>query len=272
MTLGGRNRPRWPRRPSAALSAPLLALLSACTSPIAAGLDEDDANRVVVALARASIDADKEIDPGAEGKFRVTVTRDDASAALTILRDEELPRPRHPGVLEALDKGALVPSQTVEHAQWVAGTAGELQRSLEGIDGVLAARVHLNVPAPDPLRDGARVKTSASVLLSYRGATPPIAEPAVQRIVAGGVPELAPEDVSVVLVARPAPPVNAGRELSHVGPLVVSRASIRPLQIGLGALTALVAVFAATTLAFYTRLSRLRASANADSERGKGAG
>ena len=57
-------------------------------------------------------------------------------------------------MLDAVGKGSLVPSEAAEHAQLVAAIAGELERSLEGIDGVLTARVHLNVPAPSPLRDG----------------------------------------------------------------------------------------------------------------------
>jgi type III secretion protein J len=234
-----------------------------CTTPVAAALDEEDANRVVVALDRSAIDATKESDPTAEGKFRVMVARDDASQALTTLREEELPRPRHRGVLESMDKGALVPSQAAEHAQLTAGLAGDLQRTLEGVEGVLSARVHLNLPSPDPLRDTAQPKSTASVLISYRGSTPPIADAAVQRVVSGGVPSLAPADVSVVMVSRPSPAVGSQSQLSHVGPLAVSRGSLRPLQIGLTALSVLVALFAATTLAFYIRIVRLRGEANA---------
>lgn len=58
-----------------------------CASPIAAALDEPDANRVVTTLDHVGIDATKEADPQAEGKYRVTVARDDAARALVALAE-----------------------------------------------------------------------------------------------------------------------------------------------------------------------------------------
>jgi type III secretion protein J len=229
-----------------------------CSVPVAAALDESDANRIVVALDRASVDAMKEADPTTEGKFRVVVARDDAAHALAAMRDEELPRPRPAGVLDAMDKGALVPSRSAEHAQLVAGIAGDLQRTLESIDGVLAARVHLYVPSPDPLRDVAPPHTTASVLVEHRGSTPPITSDAIQRLVAGGVGGLAPQDVSIVTISRATPAGGSAAHLAHVGPIAVAPASVRSLQLALVGLVALVAILAAATLFLYTRIARLR--------------
>ncbi len=237
--------------------ASLAVALAGCAVPVAAGLDEVDANRIVVALDRARVDAVKEADPTTEGKFRVVVPRDDAAHALSAMRDEELPRPRPTGVLDAMDKGALVPSRSAEHAQLVVGMAGDLERTLESIDGVLAARVHLNLPEADPLRDVAPPRPSASVLIEHRGSTPPITTESVQRLVAGGVGGLGVQDVAVVLVSRAAPP-GAGSQLAHVGPIAVAPASVRLLQVGLVGLVALVAILAGATLLLYTRLARLR--------------
>jgi type III secretion protein J len=231
-------------------------LLAGCAVPVANGLDESDANRIVLALDRSSIDATKEVDPAVEGKFRVFVGRDDAARALTAMRDEELPRPHTLGVLDALDKGALVPSQAAEHAEFIAGLAGDLERSLEGVDGVLSARVHLNVPAPDPLRDTQPAKPTASVLFEHRGSTPPLSSESVQRLVAGGVPGLLPADVSVVPVSRPVAVIAAESQLAHVGPIAVARASAHVLQAVLVALVALVAILAGATLVLIGRLRR----------------
>ena len=157
----------------------LLALLApvGCAVPVAGALDDSEANRVVVALDRASVDATKEPDPAAENHWRVMVSRDDVPRALSMLRDEELPRTTPPGVLDAVGKGALVPSEAAEHAQLVAGVAGDLERSLEGVDGVLSARVHLSLPEASPLRDSRDqpvARASASVLFAHRGSTPPL--------------------------------------------------------------------------------------------------
>jgi type III secretion protein J len=250
--------------PSPVLLAALLVAglgLVGCSAPVAGALDDSEASRVVVALDRASIDATKEPDPASEGKWRVEVGRDDVPRALGVMREQELPRIAPAGVLDAVGKGALVPSEAAEHAQLVAGMAGDLERSLESIDGVLAARVHLNVPTPSPLRDLTTPHGSASVLLEHRGSTPPLSSDSVQRLVAGGVAGLLPGDVAVVMISRPVPGVTAPGELGHVGPIAVARQSLRALQGALVGLVALVAILAAVTLVLYARLTRARLDA-----------
>jgi type III secretion protein J len=237
----------------------LAAFLAACTIPVAGGLEEGDANRIVAALDRVSIEGNKEADPSVEGKFRVTVMKDEAQAAILAMQSEGLPRARTMGVLDAVDRAALVPSAAEEHAELVAGMAGDLARTLEGVDGVLSARVHLNVPPNDPLSGSAPPKTTASVLLEHRGATPPLTEAAVARLVAGGVRGLAPGDVAVVMVARTAPPHIPGSEMAHVGPIAVAHASMNLLKLAFGVLVALVAALALATLVLFSRIRRLGA-------------
>lgn len=236
----------------------LLAAATGCSVPVAAGLDEGDANRVVVALDQSGVDAAKEADPTAEGKFRVVVSRDDASRALTAMHDEQLPRTRSRGLLDAADRGQLVPSQAAEHAQLVVGMAGELERTLGTIDGVLAARVHLNLPPRDALRDGPQPKATASVLVEHRGTTSPLALEAVQRLVAGGAPGLSPADVAVVFVPHSVRPNAARADLGHVGPIAVARGSVNTLRAALAGLVVVVLALAAATLALYAKLARLR--------------
>jgi type III secretion protein J len=249
-------------------AACLLALvgLAGCAVPVAAGLEEGDANRVVVALDQAGIDASKEVDPAIEGRFRVTVPRDESSRALATMADEQLPRPKSRGVLEAADRGQLVPSQAAEHAQLVAGLAGDLERTIGNIDGVLSARVHMNLPARDALRDGPPLKASASVLVEHRGTTPPLAPESVQRLVAGGAPSLAPADVVVVFVPHPTRPANVRSEVGHVGPIAVARSSMNTLKGALAGLVLLVLALAAATLALYAKVARLGRE-RAESER-----
>ena len=103
---------------------PLALLLAACSAPVATSLLEDDANRVVLALNRAGVHGEKEVDPTAEGRFRVLVNHDEVSHAVAVLHEEELPPRPSPGVLDAVGKSSLVPSAAVEHAQYIAGLAG----------------------------------------------------------------------------------------------------------------------------------------------------
>ena len=240
------------------LATALLGTVS-CAVPVAGGLDEVEANRIVAALDRAGIEATKDRDPTVEGKFVITVIRDEAQRAIVTMQSEELPRPRAPGILDAIDKGALVPSAAQEQAELVAGTAGDLERTLEAVDGVLTARVHLNVPPSDPLSGGPPPKTTASVLLEHRGTTPPLTEASVTRVVAGGVRGLLPADVAVVMIARPALPHVSGKDMGHVGPIAVAHASLHLLQVALGALVALVGALGIATLVLFSRVRRLGA-------------
>src|SRR4029434_941611 len=82
-----------------------------CVVPVAAGLDEGQAQRVVVALDRGGSRADTESEPASDSKSLVVVERTDAPRAIAALRDEELPAPTVPGLLDSMGKGSLVPSQ-----------------------------------------------------------------------------------------------------------------------------------------------------------------
>jgi type III secretion protein J len=178
--------------------------------------------------------------------------------AVDVLVDQG-PAPRDaPGVLEALGTSTLVPSPQAEHARVLAGIAGELTKSLEGVDGVLSARVHLAAARPDPLAmDGEVAPPTAAVLIRYRGAAPPIGEDDVRKLVAFGVPGLTKERVAVVYSAAAAPRGNA--ELVRIGPVSTTRAAARKVR---GAVLAVVVVnlaLAGALVALWSRLRRFRA-------------
>jgi type III secretion protein J len=234
-----------------------LLLLSGCTVPVAAKLDERDANMVTDALNRSGVSASKEVDPGSEGRYRVVVGRGDTAQAISVLREHDLP-PRHaPGVMEAVGKGALVPSALAEHAQYVAGLSGDLERSLASIDGVLGARVHLSIPKQDPLAvaDKKQLPT-ASVLLRYDGSSSPIPTQDIQQLVAGAVADLSPERVQVIALRRSSPSSVVQAKFQRVGPISVSPGSAGLLR-GLFAAALLVSlILSATIVVLWWRLHR----------------
>ncbi len=217
-----------------ALSGPsLLALVSlcGCSVPVAANLDEPNANQAVSLLDQGGVAADKERDPEHEGRYRISVLKADAAAAIGVLARENLPPEASPGVLEALGAGGVVPSRLAEQARLTVGVAGDLEHSLRTLDGVLSARVHLAIPEKDSLAtDVPTDRPSASVLIRHRGATPPIAAGEVKRLVAGAVPNLAPEFVNVVMTPSLTAPASAST-LSRLGPLTVSRGSSALLRL-----------------------------------------
>ncbi|MBI5479206.1 MAG: secretion protein [Deltaproteobacteria bacterium] len=205
------------------------------------GLEEKQANLAMVALDHAGIAAEKVREEGGRvPTYRLRVPSADAAQALKVLRSQELPRETPKGVLEVLGQPSLIPTATQERALHVSALGGELARTLETIDGVLAARVHLSLPDDNPLREAERrPHPSASVLIKARAGAP-LAEDDVKRLVAGSIDGLDPAKVSVVVtVGLPAPPLQAVG-LAAVGPFHVARSSRGPL---LGTLvTALVAI------------------------------
>jgi type III secretion system YscJ/HrcJ family lipoprotein len=228
--------------------------------PISAGLDEADASQAVVALEKGGIAAEKEKDPDHENAYRVLVSKDDAASALGVLSQEGLPPREAPGVLDALGRGTMVPSRLTEQAKLVAGTSGELERTLRAVDGVVSVRVHLAVPPRDPLAlEEKKPEASASVLIRHRGVAPPLALAEIQRLVAGAVPGLAPSEVSVVLTPTPARTRLAERELARFGPITVTRASMTPLRVVLGVAVLLNAVLVGFSIALWSRMRRLEA-------------
>ena len=229
----------------------------ACSAPVARNLDEPSANRVVVALDQAGVTTAKESDSQNEGKWLVTVPRSDISYALSLLSQQGLPQSERPGVAESAAQGSLVPSLQIEQARLLAGTAADLERTLNTIDGVVAARVHLAVPPTDLLVDSPeRTAPSASVLIRYRGKALPISPEAVQHLVAGSVASLPPDRV-VVLSTQVATLMAPPRKMVPFGPFVVARESLAGLRLLIGGFVVLNLLMLGQLLLFWRR-SRLR--------------
>jgi type III secretion system YscJ/HrcJ family lipoprotein len=230
-------------------------VLNGCSVAVATNLDEPDANQAVALLERAGLGPEKEKDTDHEGHFRVRVPSPESGAAIGILAQENLPPKPSPGVLETLGQAGVVPSRLAERARWTTGVAGDLERSLRTLDGVLSARVHLAVPERDSLDPEAPTEhATASVLLRHRGLAPPLAALEIQRLVAGAVPGLEPERVSVVLT--PTPGLHLPEpDLQHIGPITVTRRSAPVLRI-LVAASALFNVILVAAIGFLWARSR----------------
>lgn len=211
------------------------ALLAGCAEvAVIHGAPEPEARRAVAALAEARVSARTvAVDRG----FAVTVAEGDVARAVAALHDAELPRREEPGFAEAWGERSLVATATEERARAAQATAGELARSLESLDGVLDARVHLALPGPDPAGESPR-RVTASVLVRHRAGHPPVSEGQVQALVAHAVEGLRAEDVAVVLVAR-APRTAPALPLRTVAGITVAARDARALTVWLAVLVGL---------------------------------
>jgi type III secretion protein J len=243
----------------------LLALGGACSTNILHGIDERAANDAARALERAGIGAEKvaedNVASGAPGgaRFTLRVSTGDGARALDLLRALGLPRePRH-GFSETYGQPSLIPTPSEERARYVDALAGEIERTLEGVDGVVSARVHLVLEEEDPLAVDAKPRPGAraAVLLTTLPGRTPIAREDVQRLVAGSVSGLDPAAVAVVVTAAAAAEPVGAATLTAVGPLRVTPGS-RALLVGaLAAGLGLLALLAALLLVTARRLAAL---------------
>jgi len=210
------------------------ALVVGCANEILHDLDEGAANQSVGALVQAGIGAETVAAESADGaRYSVRVPRRDAARALGILGQHGLPREPRQGFAQIYARPALIPSAAEERARFLLATVGELERTLESVDGVLSARVHL-VPAeadPNALDGRNRAPARAAVLLNAKAGSMALNQSQIQQLGSGSVPGLEAAAVAVIVTAAPAVPTeNLGSSWTTLGPLVLSPSS-RPLVI-----------------------------------------
>ena len=119
-----------------------------CSARVQHGLDERQANEIQTVLVERGFRARKVMEEGRPPTWAVEVESADAADAVRVLAELGLPRARPAGVRELLKPG-LVPDPVEQHALLVEAQSGELARTLEAVDGVVSARVHLVRPQPD---------------------------------------------------------------------------------------------------------------------------
>ncbi len=237
-----------------------------CRSAVVSGLSEDQANGVMAALAAESIAATKEAEggPGQNQTYRIDVASGDLPQAVSVLQAAELPKRATPGWQEVFGDPSLVPTATEERARLSAAVSGELARTIQNMDGVVDARVHMALPDTCELRlDEAAPRPRASVMIKRRAgslgagkADRAVDEAAIRKLVAGAAQGMVPEDVTVVQVtARPLrqrPP-----DLVRVGPWSVARGAAPGLKLAMGIGLLLHIALAAAVIGLLHRIRRL---------------
>ena len=160
--------------------------------PLYPGLAEADAAAVADALAAANFDYRINADTGT-----VEVPADDVARARILLAGQGLPKAS--AASPALDNMPLGASRSVEAARLKQALERELALSVEAIDGVKAARVHVATPEPSVfIRDRAAPSASVFVTLAPGRSLSEAQVRAVIWLVATSVPGLASDRVSVV--------------------------------------------------------------------------
>jgi type III secretion protein J len=176
---------------------PLLVLVG-CRTSLFENLDEDQANRIVAVLSHHGIEGSKQ--RNADKTWTVTVDGDDAVAATELAGAYALPRSGHANLGELFSRQGLISNPDEDRVRFIFGVSQELSETLEKIDGVLVARVHIVQPERDPVL-GLVTPPSASVMVRYRtDYNLELMRDKIRALVAGGVEGLSADRVNLTLI------------------------------------------------------------------------
>src|SRR3569623_1509029 len=178
---------------SAAAAFAWMALSTPAQKILFANLADSDKAAVTAALEQGNIKA--RIDSGTGA---LTVGEDDYSRARILLAGQGLPKGT-PAGYQILDQLPMGVSRAVEGERLRQARETELARSIEEIDAVAEARVHLATPAASVfVRDNAQ--PSASVILKLQGgrSLSDAQVASIVNLVASSVPGMKPDAVTIV--------------------------------------------------------------------------
>jgi type III secretion protein J len=175
----------------------LLLFLAGCKVGLYSNLNEQEANEIVAALSAEGLDASKERQEG--NSWQVQVDEGRLGRALDILRTQGLPHDRYASMGDVFQKQGLVSTPSEERMRYIYAVSQELSQTLRNVDGVVTARVHVVIPANDPLSDKIR-PSSAAVFIKHRPDVDlRLLAPAVKEMVAHSIEGLTHEQVSLSL-------------------------------------------------------------------------
>jgi type III secretion protein J len=215
----------------------LLLCATGCRERIQHGLDERQANELQTVLVERGLDARKVPEAGKKPTWAIEVTGERSSDAVRILAELGLPRPAEDEGCDVFGGGGLVRTPVEEQLCRVRVMERGLEKTLQTVEGVLLARVHLVVPPP-PRPGQPPVPAKASAMLrAAPGQAGPLegSREMLRSLIAGGVEGLAPESVSLMVdevstrVVAPTPgasPLTRPRVLLAVLSLAVTGLSV----------------------------------------------
>jgi|CXWL01.1.fsa_nt_gi flagellar M-ring protein FliF len=169
------------------------AVQSPSQTPLYAGLADTDKAAVADALQAAGIPYGMDRDTGG-----IVVGEDEVHKARMMLAGQGLPKaaPGGDAMLNALPMGA---SRALEGETLRGAREADLARTIEAIDAVKGARIHLATPEPSPfVRDDTAPAASVMLTMESGRSLSDAQVGAIKHLVASSVPGLSPAQVSVV--------------------------------------------------------------------------
>lgn len=242
-----------------ALVALLVLLLAGCGRVVLySEVSEQQANEMIGALIADGIDAEKR---RADEQWSVLVRREQIPQAMQSLASRGLPREDFKSLGDVFEKDGFASSPLEEKARYLFGLSQELSATLQGIDGVISARVHIALPERDLLSESAPPSSASVVIVEAPGSNVRDRETDIKAIVKDSIEGL--EDINKVTVkfftgtpALPAPVAGATKS----EPRIAGLSPVLALTIAAGVLCLLLGLALAPAR---EALRRLRAQRDA---------
>ena len=162
--------------------------------PIMTGVTETDQQGVYEALKQGEY---KPVIDASSGQITVPAAR--YHEARIYLASKGLPKTAASGLDALKDQSAMTTSQFMEQVRYNSAMEQELARSIQQIESIQTARVHLATTKPSVfVRDRTPPKASVVVTPQAGRSVSPMQVQAIVHLVASSIPMLTPENVAVV--------------------------------------------------------------------------
>lgn len=178
-------------------------VLAGCKVDLHTNLTEGEANQIVAILLESGITASKVYT--SEGKVTVQIDENDMLAAVGLLKHGGYPKKDRDTLGSVFQKTGIMSSPFEERVRFIYALSEELSTTLDEIDGVHTARVHIVLPDAPEL-GAAIVPSSAAVFIKHRaGMDLDFLTPQIKRLVSNAIEGMSYDKVSVVLIEAERP-------------------------------------------------------------------
>lgn len=163
------------------------------------GLNQQDANNIILVLANNNIPAKKTEDTK-DGTYFISVDPKNQILALQILSNFGEPTTKRTSMGEVFKKEGMISSPMEEFARYTFALNQDLESTLSQIDGIISVRVQVSLPMPsDNLWSSESAKPGAAIFIKYRaGYRIDLLTNRIKLLVSKAVPGLNPDMVEIL--------------------------------------------------------------------------
>jgi type III secretion protein J len=210
----------------------VVGMTTGCTDEsLYSGLTEREANEMIALLHNAGIHAVKTSTN--DQQYAVLTNRESFAKAIELLKTHGFPRNSFESLGDVFKKEGFVSSPLEERARLNYAQSQELSRTIESIDGVILARVHLAIPKENQL-DPKEKPSSASVFIKHRrGIDLTDRESQIKALIVNSIEGLPYENVTVAMFTSNPIPVSRNTRPNQEAILPLPQDSIMYIGVGL---------------------------------------